>query len=240
MRQMYSSLAALIVFAHSVASLSITPLAPPANPQETQYLAVLNKAVDLANTRITAMDNVLKNSGTSEHKKIIDATFGTNSQYLDTGFMKNTVARLKTGQVPVQLPLASGAQTIAFTLYDDTKTPMVPLHVEFGKKYYAKTTSLSAQAATLLHEATHYLSDTGDYIIDRTFIPGSDHRISKDTGYTSQLEPYTTVNQINADKKFVRMRDGYKPEIGPPVPPVKSMHLNAESYAQLSSMAGNL
>lgn len=36
------------------------------------------------------------------------------------------------------------------------------------------TASNDARAATLIHEATHYLSNTGDFIKDNTILPGND------------------------------------------------------------------
>ena len=49
--------------------------------------------------------------------------------------------------------------------------------------------SPAAQAGTLIHEATHVLSDTGDYMKGNpgTMIPGSDPRDSAKTGCKSLL-----------------------------------------------------
>ncbi|KAF9557044.1 hypothetical protein CPC08DRAFT_710689 [Agrocybe pediades] len=228
----------LLFFSARVRSLGLSPIQPPANPAEEKYFRDLSAATELANLHIDDMHAVLNAPNQPNNRKYIEATFGKDPT-MDLAFTQNAVAQLRTANVPIMLIPAQGAKVLAFTYYDDSVNPMKPLHVEFGKAFWKKSTSVAARAATLIHEATHFQVDTGDYIVNDEFLHGSNPATSHRTGYTSSLEPYKTVEALNKDTKWTRMRDGFKPTFGPAIPPVKKMHLNAESYAQLSSIAGH-
>ncbi|KAF4618815.1 hypothetical protein D9613_009735 [Agrocybe pediades] len=198
-------------------------------------------ALSLTNTLIADMEAVLANPNVPGNRAMIDATFGVDPS-LHFPSIVDTVAKLKTGTFPIMLPLAKINPALAFTFYDAT---MSPKYTQFGRTFYAqrkkKTCKYSqrAQEATLIHEATHYLADTGDYIHRGEFLKGSDETQTSRTGYTGRLDPYETIAGLDGDIAWIKMRDGYEPKIDPKVPPVKKMHINAESYAQLVSIAGH-
>jgi hypothetical protein len=114
---------------------------------------------------------------------------------------------------------------------------MTPQNVEFGKKYHKA--AVSTQAGTMIHEATHYLGDTGDYIHDGKMLKGSNELETKQTGYASKQSFYKTPNSLNGDKAFANMRDGHTDKKGNAVPATKNLHDNAESYAQFASLCAN-
>ncbi|KAF9547854.1 hypothetical protein CPC08DRAFT_769354 [Agrocybe pediades] len=182
------------------------------------------------------MEAVLANPNFPGNKAMIEATFGVDpSRHFPS--IVDTVAKLKTGTVPIMLPLAKINPALAFTYYDATMTPM---YIQFGRTFYTqrkKTTckycflvhnfgndrlfisAQRAQAATLIHEATHYLADTGDYIKHGEFLKGSDPTQTSRTGYTGRLNPYETIAELDGDTAWIKMRDGYEPKFDPKVPP---------------------
>ena len=77
------------------------------------------------------MEKVIADPKNEKHAPLIKAAFGDNA---DLNVVKDNIQKIKNGNVPVKLPTAGN--TLAFTLYDDTKDPMVPQHVEFGKQFH--------------------------------------------------------------------------------------------------------
>ena len=79
------------------------------------------------------MEKVIADPKNEKHAPLIKAAFGDNA---DLNVVKGNIQKIKNGNVPVKLPTAAGRDTLAYTLYDDTKNPMVPQHVEFGKQFH--------------------------------------------------------------------------------------------------------
>ena len=77
------------------------------------------------------MEKVIADPENEKHKPLIQAAFGPNA---DVSVIKANVEKLKTGNIPVKLPAVKGA--VAYTMYDNTKNPMVAQHVEFGDKFH--------------------------------------------------------------------------------------------------------
>jgi hypothetical protein len=243
---MYSQFVTIILLTLCVAQgilsspLNVQPIlgGAAATDEEKANLVKINTAKDIANKNILKMDHVLQNPGKAGHQDMIDAAFGKDSsRNMDS--IKKTVQDLKTGTVPIKTATSQERGTVAFNGYDTSKTPMKATHVEFTKKFHAKGTSDDARAATLVHEATHYLSDTGDYIKDGKMVAASDPHESAKTGYATGMEPKKSAKDLNKDAAFTKMRDGHKPTFGDAVPATKDMHKNAESYAQFQAMCGS-
>ena len=150
------------------------------------------------------MEHVLNDSNKPENKKMIDAAFGSDPNQRNMQEITDTVQRLKVGTVPVKLATAAAqGQSLGFTSYDQTTNPMTPQHIEFTPKYHAKASEYclcrssrpclltpfeagdDGRAGTLIHEATHYLKQTGDYIdANGKMIKGDDHQTTTRTGCT--------------------------------------------------------
>jgi len=79
------------------------------------------------------MDKVIKDPKNEKHAPLIEAAFGKQA---DLTVVEGNIKKLKEGNVPVKLPAVKG-KDVAYTVYDDTKNPMVAQHVEFGEKYHA-------------------------------------------------------------------------------------------------------
>ena len=82
------------------------------------------------------MEKVIADPENDKHKPLIQAAFGEGA---DVSVIKANIEKLKTGNVPVKLPAVKGA--VAYTVYDDTKNPMVAQHVEFGEQYHKCVTN---------------------------------------------------------------------------------------------------
>ncbi|KAF8869919.1 hypothetical protein CPB84DRAFT_1754747 [Gymnopilus junonius] len=181
------------------------------------------------------MEHVLNNQHIPENKALIDAAFGTDST-LDIKKVEKTVQDLKTGTIHVKLQTAPGT-SLGFTKYDDTVNPMVPENIQFTKKFHAQKTSDEARSGTLIHEATHFLSNTGDYVdANRQMIPGNDPQTSKDTGYATGVEPKRTPDALAKDTHWKTLLNGRITAAGNTIFPTKELHNNAESYAQFATI----
>lgn len=198
--------------------------------EETANLGRLTAATAEANNHITKMETALNDPTNAKHKPLIDAAFGTDPS-LDLNHIKANVQKLKTGTVPVTLHNSGNSKTMAYTQYNDH---MVPQHVDFGKKFH--TSALSTQAGTLIHEATHHLGDTGDYIKDGKMLKGSHPDETDRSGYAGKQSFYKTTKSLNGDKIWTNMRDGHTDKDGVVHAATKNMHDNAESYAQFASL----
>jgi hypothetical protein len=201
-----------------------------ATDDEKANLERLKAAKDEANNHITKMETALKDPTNEKHKPLIDAAFGTDPSR-DLNKIKANVKLLKGGTIPVNLAKVGDSKTMAYTHYNDH---MVPQSVNFGKKFH--TSALSTQAGTMIHEATHHLADTGDYIKDGKMLKGSHPDETDRMGYASKQSFYKTAKSLNADKTWTNMRDGHTDKHGVVHAATKNMHDNAESYAQFASM----
>ncbi|KAG6913006.1 hypothetical protein DXG01_010460 [Tephrocybe rancida] len=85
----------------------------------------------------------------------------------------------------------------------------------------------AGRAGTVIHEATHKLSATGDVVDENdNIIKGNEEgKATDETGYSSNHNMHKTVADIKKDKKYTEVRDK-----------VKNMHDNAESYALFASL----
>ncbi|PPQ74465.1 hypothetical protein CVT26_001102 [Gymnopilus dilepis] len=225
-----------------VPPLGTTPdPAQPQNQEQKDNQDRIDRATDLANKQILKMEHVLNDPNKPENKKMIDAAFGSDPNQRKMQEITDTVQRLKVGTVPVKLATAAAqGQSLGFTSYDQTTNPMTPQHIEFTPKYHAKATGDDGRAGTLIHEATHYLKQTGDYIdANGKMIKGDDHQTTARTGYATGNKPKTTPENLDKDANWKKMRDGHTPAFSPGTPKTQDLHLNAESYAQFGAMAHN-
>ncbi|KAF9563491.1 hypothetical protein CPC08DRAFT_748943 [Agrocybe pediades] len=212
-----------VVVAKGVLSVPLGLSHPEAKTQEEKdNLASLQAAANEANRQIPIMEKVLADPNNEKHKPLIEAAFGKN---VDLKKVKENVQKLKTGTVPVHLPTAPGSDTIAYNRYDKDKPPMKSVHIEFGKKYHKSAES--TRTGTLIHEATHYLGNTGDYIEKGKMLKGNQHE-TEHMGYTSKSSFYKTPKSLNGDKTWTTMRDS-----------TQNMHDNAEAYGQFASLCAN-
>lgn len=128
------------------------------------------------------MEKVLNDPNNEDNKKKIETAFGTNPN-LDMAAIKATVARMKTGPLPLRTAdstRADGTTAWAATkLNTDAKGDTIfgPdgnifKHVDIGKTFY--DLKPADQAGILIHEATHYQSWAGDHV-DKT--PEGKHTI---------------------------------------------------------------
>lgn len=195
--------------------------------EEKENLGRLTAAKDEANSQITKMEKVLADPTNEKHKPLIEAAFGKDPS-LDLNHVKTNVGLLKKGTINVHLPTEGDSKTMAFTHYNTDKKPMEPQTVAFGKKYHKA--ALSTQAGTMIHEATHFLGNTGDHIHNGAMLKGNDPKdvTGLAEGYTSKQSMYKTPKALNGDKIWTDMRDS-----------TKNMHDNAEAYGQFASLCAN-
>ncbi|KAF9563494.1 hypothetical protein CPC08DRAFT_748946 [Agrocybe pediades] len=226
---MHSNFLATLLIAISVANgIFAVPLslshAEPTTDEERKNLKKLQDANTVANNQIPQMEKVLADPNNEKHKPLIEAAFGKNA---DLNKVKENVEKLRTGTVPVDLKTAPGGGTIAHTSYDKPHPPMKPVDVKFGKKYH--NSAENTRAGTLIHEATHYLGNTGDDIVNGQMLKGDqDVPEGAASGYTSKSNFYKTPKSLNGDKIWANMRDS-----------TKNMHDNAEAYGQFASLCAN-
>ncbi|KAF8961991.1 hypothetical protein BDZ97DRAFT_1920879 [Flammula alnicola] len=249
--QYFSTILFVFCALRGISALPLGLTHPPAeglNEEHTEYLNTIIAAKDKANTQIAKMETVLNDPGRPTHRAAINAAFGTHSS-LDINAVKANVQRLKTGSIPVELETYSAGSSLGVNHYypmEPGETSARPRIVAFSKKFH-KSTSVNTHAATLIHEATHFLADTGDDIHNGKMLKGGnplpdkrkpgDKELSK--AGASKQNPHKTVKSLNGDTVFTQMRDGHTDKDGVHGP-TQNMHDNAESYNQFASICDNL
>jgi hypothetical protein len=119
-----------------------------------------NEADARAKEMVTKMHTVI-NSDKPEHKQIVNDAFGPKA---DRGKIKEVIRKLNTEQVKVgttdivDLPAGMVAST------PRRKSDRRAGNIKLGHDFFAADTSKDLRAGTLIHEATHQQSHTGDLI----------------------------------------------------------------------------
>jgi len=137
----------------------------PTNPADLASVDRVN-SFNEANHRAGEMvDNMVKvvNSNDPKHKAIVDAAFGPNA---DHAKIKATVEKLNTQQVHIgttDVANVKDPRLVATTPMTRPNGPAGP--IKLGPEFFAGDSSLKDfRAGTLIHEATHQLSHTGDKV----------------------------------------------------------------------------
>ncbi|KAG6810072.1 hypothetical protein H0H92_013487 [Tricholoma furcatifolium] len=177
--------------------------------------------------------------GDSRATELYHAAFGkqADEDKVDAGIKK-----LETGNLRAKVATHTGftgkyAGSIASVPWKQDKIgdPWIPGHAQFSSQFHGKGDNPlddAGRAGTVIHEATHQLSATGDDVnLSGNIIKPDDEQSIADgdkTGYTSNHNMHKTVAEVKQDTKFTEVRDK-----------AKNMHDNAESYA-LCSQPGAL
>ncbi|KAJ4466402.1 hypothetical protein C8J55DRAFT_565727 [Lentinula edodes] len=158
----------LLIFPSAITAIHALPFAVKLGSQGTQTdRALLQKAIDEANTRLETLDSVLQGPHANT---IIQKAFGSQA---DVQKIHSCVQKLVTGKVfipaaDVDMEAGNGAAT-------DPQSK----HITFSLGYFSGTTKEDSDrcAGTLIHEASHALCGTYDNLI----IPTVNRLLSKQT-----------------------------------------------------------
>jgi len=202
------------------------------NADETANKGRLDAAATLANTQVgnmrTGLDKV--KNGDAKATALYHAAFGKNA---DINVVDKTVTALQNGNVQAKLATHpfTGGEIAAIPWSKDGTKPWTPGHAQFSSQFHgvgANPLDNAGRAGTLIHEATHQLSKTGDDINKSGKIIKPYDGTSKPTGatgYTSNHNMHKTLADVKNDKAFTDVRDS-----------APNMHDNAESYAVFASL----
>jgi len=217
-------------------------------PEETANKGRIDAAVTLANTQI---DNMRKSvdkvrEGDAKATANFHAAFGKKAKI---DLVDDTVTALQNGDIRVQLatqdftegkkegddePDDRSQPTIALVPWSQMRTggPWRPNGVQLSPQFHGvghDALDDAGRAGTLIHEATHALSNTGDDINKSgEIIRVDDNNKSQPSGkngYSSNHNMHKTLAEVENDKSFTDVRDS-----------VPNMHDNAESYAIFASL----
>jgi hypothetical protein len=206
-----------------------------------------NKA-RLEAARTTANDQIANMRATITKAKAGDqaalnlyhTAFGTKAgAHIDD--VENNIKALETGKIPVKVASHTGYRQgeIASVQWTESTTKGVynPSNTFFSARFHGKDKDAAnpgltadGRVATVIHEATHFLSKTGDNVHKTSgdIIPGGDFTSpahDTKTGYTNNHNGHSTVAAVNADKQYKAVRDK-----------ANNMHQNAESYAVFAGL----
>jgi len=214
---------------------------PAVNDKASQdRVTAFNQADARAKEMVDKMVTVA-NSNKPEHKKIVNDAFGPNA---DRTKIKATIHKLNTEKVKIGTTDVAGVKPDLVASTPVTRPNGPTGNIKLGPNFFAADSSKDYRAGTLIHEATHQQSHTGDVI-------------NKDDKIVGTLED---------QKKNIKMQDNGRPHIGYHFPGaenpkkvptsaadlsdkyknnrdnvVKNMHDNADSYrvfAHLCSQPG--
>ncbi|CAA7262517.1 unnamed protein product [Cyclocybe aegerita] len=204
--------------------------------EETANKGRLDAATTLADAQVAKMrEGVDKyKAGDAKAKVLFEAAYGKNANVDE---VDRTVTALQNGNLQAQLATHTkfkhGEIAAVEWIKPNDKSPWrfkpANTHVE---SIVAGTGDDAlndvGRAGTVIHEATHQLSKTGDKVNMRNnIIRPSDGRSvwNGETGYTSNHNMHKTVAEVNADEGFTAVRDK-----------ANNMHYNAESHALFASL----
>ncbi|KAF9474336.1 hypothetical protein BDN70DRAFT_321592 [Pholiota conissans] len=212
-------------------------------PEEEANKVRLEKAKTDANQQIEAMRkgyNLRKTTAKGE----FEAAFGKHPN-LKHGVISSTIKDLETKNIRVKLAThpfnapdedPKSIAAIPWSRRPDAQGnevgPWTAGKALFSSQFHGSGRNKlndAGRAGTLIHEATHQLSKTGDNVNKGGNIiqphDGSSHAVEGRTGYTSAHNMHKTIAKVNADREFTDTRDN-----------ANNMHSNAESYAVFASL----
>ncbi|KAG6906716.1 hypothetical protein DXG01_012459 [Tephrocybe rancida] len=169
--------------------------------------------------------------GDEKAKALYHAAFGKQA---DATKVDSTIQALETGtleaQVATKRPRNKAIAATNWSPDPDKNGHWLPKTSVFSAQFHGKgkkPLTDAGRAGTVIHEATHKLSSTGDNVNDAgNIIKGNeDGKESGETGYSSNHNAHKTVADIEKDQKYTAVRDK-----------VKNMHDNAESYTLFASL----
>ncbi|KAF9474337.1 hypothetical protein BDN70DRAFT_884904 [Pholiota conissans] len=172
--------------------------------------------------------NKYKN-GEAKATALFHAAFGQNA---DVNVVDSTISQLENGNIRAKLDTHpfTGGEIAAIPWTKDGKKPWTAGDAQFSAQFHgvgANALNNAGRAGTLIHEATHQLSKTGDDVNKSNNIarPYDGRSQAVNTGYTSNHNMHKTVAEVTADTAYTNVRDN-----------VGNMHINAESYAVFGSL----
>jgi len=182
----------------------------------------IQSALPIAQQQVAGMKKCTDNPNDPRCKKILEASFGKANQNYNLNKVKETVNKLDTQPIRVlKLPLDPDlSQYYGFThlpefMHKDSsdykESPYSKNVVQLGPKFH--TAGTYGWAGTLIHEATHYLTDTAD-----AYDPNTKKFVSKniDTGKNGYFDqnnmdhPPQSIEQVNANRAWANQRDEAK------------------------------
>jgi predicted RecA/RadA family phage recombinase len=216
------------------APLGVTYTGAASTAEEIANKGRLDKATTDAHAQVQNMKTALANPDSEKVKPLLKAAFGEQGTNYDLNKVKNTVNALDKGNIHASIPTGkfSDPKTIAavdWTKGDKKSDPWTPGAAQFGSAFHdTKKTTNAGRAGTVIHEATHQLSKTGDDVNKSGNIikPYDGKSVTTGvTGYTKSVNPPKTAADVAKDKSYTAVRDS-----------AKNMHDNAESYAVFASL----
>ncbi|KAF9483967.1 hypothetical protein BDN70DRAFT_214221 [Pholiota conissans] len=192
----------------------------------------LDTATTQAHVQVTKMREGFTKykAGDAKAKALYEASFGKNA---DANEVDNAIKQLETGKIKAKVathPFTAG-EIAAVPWTKNGNQPWTAGDAQFSKQFHGSGKNKlndAGRAGTIIHEATHQLSKTGDDVNKSGKIIRPNDGSSKpsgNTGYTSNHNFHKTVAEVNADTSFTAVRDS-----------APNMHHNAESYAIFGSL----
>jgi len=203
-------------------------------------VAAYNQADARAKEMVTKMHTVI-NSDKPEHKQIVNDAFGPNA---DRDKIKATIHKLNTEQVKVGTTDIAGVKAGLVASTPMTRPNGPSGNIKLGPEFFAADASKDYRAGTLIHEATHQQSHTGDFINTNDKIVGALADQKKDIKMQDDGKPHIgyhfpgTDNPKKVPTSAADLSDKYKANRDHTV---KNMEDNADSYrvfAHLCSAPG--
>jgi len=200
---------------------------------ETANKGRLDTATSQAHAQVGKMREGLTKykAGDAKATALYEAAFGKNADFNE---VDKTVTALENGKIKANVathPFTGGEIAAVPWSKASKSTPWTAGNAQFSSQFHgagANGLNDAGRAGTIIHEATHQLSKTGDDVnLGGNIIKANDgsSKPSGATGYTSNHNMHTTVAQVNADQDYTDVRDK-----------AKNMHHNAESYAVFGSL----
>ncbi|KAG6904263.1 hypothetical protein DXG01_011318, partial [Tephrocybe rancida] len=149
----------------------------------------------------------------------------------DATKVDSTIQALETGTLEAQVYTKEFKKgEIAATNWTKKNGRWLPKTSTFSAQFHGEgedPLTDAGRAGTVIHEATHKLSYTGDLVDENDNIikPNEERKPTDRTGYSSNHNAHKTVADIEKDQKYTAVRDK-----------VKNMHDNAESYTLFASL----
>lgn len=149
---------------------------------EVHCLCILNLP---ANQKLDKMKAVLDNPNDKENEEKINKAFGANA---NRDKIKETVEKMRAKHMPIRTPdhTEFGANANAKVSFHDKQKTVganknIFKHAELGGQFYGLKPD--DQAGSLIHEASHFLSYTGDHVQHGTnkIILSNEPRMTSDT-----------------------------------------------------------
>jgi hypothetical protein len=214
---------------------------PAVNDKDSQdRVTAFNQADARAKEMVQKMAKVA-NSDKPEHKKIVNDAFGPNA---DRSKIKATIKKLDTEPVRIGTTDVAGVKADLVATTPVTRPNGPTGNIKLGPNFFAADSSKDYRAGTLIHEATHQQSHTGDLINKNDRIVGALEDQKTNIKMQENGRPhigYHFPGEANPKKvptSAADLSDKYKNNRDKVV---KNMHDNADSYrvfAHLCSQPG--